>query len=227
MGTRLKWFILNYSSDAFDMIREGMLKNELVPDARAGFRLEGFEEKLVVGRFIVRNEITENVEDPFGNNVTFERIFYDITKFKIDANSNVLELQDPPRSTKELFNKIATFAEYNIAIEAPVIDLHRWINSIEKRVGDITVTKLHGTGISLSLKANAQLLVTGSEDVRPHFTTMVNKKPSIITKAKIQFGFDGHQCILEISNQGTAQLSNSYDDRLVRVLVDSMLDSKL
>jgi len=225
MGTRIKWFILNHSTSVFGKLRDGMLKNDLVPDARTGFRLEHFDEKQVLGRFIVRNEISESVEDPFGNNVTFQRVLYETTKFRIDEVSSILELQDPPRSTREFFNKLAALAEYGIGIETPAVDLLRWINRIEDRVGNVVVTKLQGTGISLSLKATAQLLVTGSEDVRSHFTALTGKRSSIFSRAKVQFFYDNCSYDLEINNQGSTNINKDSSQTALNLLLETMLES--
>ena len=226
MGSRFKWLTFSCSSDAFLKITKAMLQNEIVPEARTGFRIEKLEDRSVIGRFIIKNELREEVEDPFGNNVVFEHITYDTVKFKIDEHLQVLELQNPPRSTKEFTNKIALFAGYSIAIASPTVDISKWILHLENKLGNIVVTKLYGAGISLSIKSNAQLLVSGSEDVRPYFNVMVDNKPCIITKARISFRHLTQNYDLEITNQGTVNITSTYDDSMLDILISTLLVSK-
>jgi hypothetical protein len=221
---KYRWLIASLNRNTFADILSGMLKKEFSPKSNSGFRLEYARKDNLKARYIVKNIIQDKYEDPFGNIVVNDIITYDVFDFKLNLNSPNLILKNPPRNIKPFLFALSEASNFKVTIQPLMLNLNNWIDSIETLFGKVMVIKLQGSGLSLSDKTSAQVLISGTEDVRGHWGSIFPATMPSMDKAKIRLSYDGHITDCELTKQGSAILTNTQNnqDKILSLLTESI-----
>ena len=183
--SRYHWYTVNWSQSILDKIKKEILKNEYSANRDNGFRIESVRKKTLVGRYIERREILETVDDPFGETLTFKRLIFDTFRFQISLSFPELELIDPPRRLTRFLIKLSEFSDFTIAVSPIKINLLHFINNIETSLSHLMVTRVYCSGFTLSAKASAKFVISGTEDVRRHINLLAKNRNVDIDRVRL------------------------------------------
>jgi len=221
---KYRWLTVSLNKNVFADILTGMLKKEFSPRSNSGFRLEYARKNNIKARYIIKNIIQDKYEDPFGNIVVNDIITYDLFDFKLSLNYPNLILQNPPRNIKPFLSALSEVSNFKITIQPLMSNLSSWIESIETLFGKVIVIKLQGSGLSLSDKTSAQVLISGTEDVRRYWGSIFPATMPSMDKAKIRLRYDGYIADCELTKQGFATLTNTQNnhEKILSLLTESL-----
>lgn len=192
-------------------------------DVSHGFVIDRLRDDLLEGRYVERLEYTETVVDPFGIELSFERVEFRQSSFRASPAGPGLELRDPTRSVQALLNQLSEAADFEVAITAQAVDVLAWSTQFQ-RLADITsvVDSLQINSLELEPGIRAKMIVKGERDVRSACAAMTGAR---------KFAMEKIQLRLSKPNAGTivlgsaATVSFGVDDpeeRMLQALRDSL-----
>ena len=221
---KYRWLRVSLDRNTFSKISSGMVKSEFTSLSSAGFRLEHASKDNLKGRYIRKNLIQDQYEDPFGNMVANDIVTYDVYDFKLTMDFPNLILENPPRNIKPFLLALSEASNFKITIQPLSLNLNNWIESIEGLFGKVTLTKLQGSGLSLSEKTSAQVLIYGTEDVRVYWGSIFNAPIPSMDRARIRLNCDGRLTDCELTKQGSVTLTNARhnQDKILSLLTQSL-----
>lgn len=224
---KYKWFSVSLDTNIFSDIVSGMMKKEFSPSSNSGFRLEYARKDNLKARYIIKNLIQNQYEDPFGNIVVNDIVTYDVFDFKLSLDFPNIILLNPPRNIRPFFFALSETSNFKVAIQPLMLDLNNWLESIETLIGKVLVIKLQGSGLSLSAKTSAQVLISGTEDVRVYWGSIFPTTIPSIDKAKIRISSDGHITDCELTKQGSAILTKTQNNQenILSLLTESLTNA--
>jgi hypothetical protein len=201
------------------MLSEAFLSDEFSNERKWGFQIESSSKRLIQGRFIERNEFVEKVIDPFGEIFEFARVEYTSLSFRFGTEIANLELYDPPVSLIPTFlNQLGTYLSFKVSISPVQIDVLKWLNLFEPHVEALVVKVLMVTDISLSNTVQAQVVLTGTQDVRAFVAKIAGGRNHRILKATFEAKSLEREVKCEIGSEGRVNLIRGGDDSILSLL---------
>ena len=116
-----------------------MRAHAFTDDSQHGFLLDRTREDRVEGRYVEKLSYQETVPDPFGHELTFDRVTYRQVQFVMYREYPQLELRDAPRGTLAFLSKLGELTDFSLSSAPFTVDLMEWITAIGSAVG-ATVT---------------------------------------------------------------------------------------
>lgn len=157
------------------------------PEVSHGFVIDRIRDDLLEARYIERIEYTETVTDPFGEELSFERIEYRQSGFRATAFGSGLELRDPPRSIQPLMNRLSEAADFEVAITAQSIDVMEWAERFQKiATVSMVVDSLQINSLELEPGIMVKAVVKGDRDVRAACTSLAGDRRFSLEKIQLR-----------------------------------------
>jgi hypothetical protein len=180
------------------------------PEVSHGFVIDRIRDDLLEGRYIERIEYTDTVIDPFGAELSFERVEYRQSTFRATTFGAGLELRNPPRSVQALMNRLSEAADFEVAIAAQTIDVLAWAAQFQK-IAQISpiVDSLQMSSLELERGITAKVVVKGDRDVRAACTSLSGDRKFLLEKIQLRLPKPVPGTIV-LAN--TASVSLSVDD---------------
>lgn len=229
MQQRIRWYsILPFEARDVARISAACLRDEFVDGRNWGLQIESASRKNIVGRFIEQHQVTDKVIDPFGKTFEFSRVEFSSLSFRLSADSINLELYDAPISLIAAFlNQLAAYLDFEVSISAPQIDVLKCLKKIGAKTENMIVKSLFLTDLTLSNSTQAQVIITGTEDVRSHIEKIVGHRKYQIHKATFEARIleQGIKC--EIVSDGRANVIRGNDDSVLSLLRETVADSAI
>lgn len=157
------------------------------PEVSHGFVIDRIRDEFLEGRYIERIEYTETVTDPFGAELSFDRVEYRQSAFRATAFGSGLELRDPPRSVQSLMNRLSEAADFGVAIATPTVDVLAWATQFQK-IAQISpvVDSLQIGLLELEQGITAKVVVKGNRDVRAACTSLTGDRKFLLEKIQLR-----------------------------------------
>jgi hypothetical protein len=96
--SRYRWFHCEWPIPINDVAAMLMAKS-FNQDSGCGFKLDKTRLNHISGRYLVRHDIEEYVNDPItGVVTTTQRIVYEVVNFNLSSTKPAIEVVNPPRS---------------------------------------------------------------------------------------------------------------------------------
>ena len=216
--SRYHWYTVNWSQPILAKIKKEMLKDEYSANRDNGFRVESVRKKSITGRYIERREILDTVDDPLGKTLTYKRVIFDIFRFHISLDFPELELIDPPRRLSRFLIRLSEFSDFNIAVSPIKINLLRFIENIEMNLSQLIVTRVYCSGITLSAKASAKFVISGTEDVRRHMKFLSKNKNMDIDRVRLNCKAEDWSEEFEISKYAVSKFKKAIRPEMITLL---------
>ena len=220
---RFRWYRSDIDRDTLRRLKNGIVANDYSGDQKEGFRLDAARPESLTGDFVVKREITEEVEDPLGHRMSFQRVSFDVVRFRLSCRFPQLELVNPPRSYRTLLTRLAEFTDFTVAIAAQEVGVVQWIAALQEAVSAVLVTRVRCSGLTLSESTSAKFELAGTEDVRRHLAKMLGRRPATVDSARLLCRTATWQALCEITRSGTAAVEDSRARELVPVLRRALL----
>lgn len=226
MSRRIRWYLIEPLSEAAVAAIAAKMRKDAYADKRGwGFAIEIIRKNLVEGRFIERYENIDKVTDPFGKEIEFKRIGYEITRFRLNTSAPQFEVYDGPRSISALTTQIAGYLNFALVFKEVATELGVWLRALERKITRSIVTMAVIAEVPLSPNAYAKLTVCGTEDVRKHATSLVGSKRVRFQKLQISGRYAEESVKLEVASDGRATILLGNAEELLPILRESLVGS--
>lgn len=187
-----------------------------------GFVIDRVRDDFIEARYVERVSYTDKVVDPFGKELTFERIDFRQCGFRASTHGPGLELLNPPRSTQGLVSRLSEVSEFTLAVVALPVDVNSWATEFQRITHvDGIVDSIQIGAIELERGVFAKAVVRGSKDVREASRALTGARR--YTLEKIQIRLRGSlQGSIVLTNTGGATLNTPDADNIIQALRESI-----
>jgi len=219
--SRYKWFRTEWPISIRELTER--LKEKNFNDAsNEGFVIDRERDDFVEARFIERIAYTENVLDPFGNVLSFDRVEFKQCEFRAAISGPGLELLDAPRGTQGLVSRLIEVCSFSLAISPISVDVLAWADAFQEVANaQGIVDSLQIGSLELASGINAKAVIKGVTDVRIAGGLLTNGKRH--TLEKIQLRFNGlRRGTVQLTNLGTARIEVDDPSDLILALRQSI-----
>lgn len=180
-----------------------------------GFIIERVRDNFLEARHIERVQYQESIVDPFGDELSVNRITFNQCTFRASTDFPGFELINPPRTTQKLFSRLAQVTKFDLSIDSMTIDVLNWASYIQE-IGEINavVDLLQINNLEIARGVTAKAVVKGKQDIRQTIDQWMNGKNHKVEKVQLR---------LTSSAGGTLLLTNSGSVRIDSVEYDHLL----
>jgi hypothetical protein len=198
----------------FDMAKE----REFGRSTPSGYILDNRRTDCVSGRFIQREEISEEVEDPFGRVDVLTRTIYHVTKFVLRDSAPQLELQDYPRRLSAFLLQLGEAFDFHVSAVEVTCNVQKWASGIAKELSNPVFRLVEVHDVSVARDATAKMVFTGIGDIPEKVSTFLGKRSYQLTRVGFS-GLVGEDVIrCQCSADGHCSVSGPIADDFVATL---------
>lgn len=218
---RVKWPI------PLSEVSKLLLSHQYSDETGRGFLLTSAGKNEIAGQFVEKISERKLTIDPFGNELESYITTYYVAKFKFDSDSNLLEMDTPPRSIRKLASELHSLLGLGLELSDIKVDPLLWLQELESSLSPVSVIHISAFGITVSISGLAKISVSGKKDIREDFSKLVGKKPRVINLVKFRGKFDDCSISADLSRSGSIKLSGHIYDGFkeqVRNCLESCLE---
>lgn len=225
MRTRIKLFRATGGDRGTECLREGLATASYDPAHGRGFRLSSSSVKRIEGEHIIKRERKFVSFDIDGEEVKQSVLFYEHVRFDFDLGNGVLNLIDPPRSTKAFFRDLSVASGHSLALSELSLNVRQCVEVIKAGFA-ARLLGIEAKDVSFSRELRYRISVFGVEGLGDNLENLPFQVPSTYRKAKMEISEDGDSMIIEIRDTGVLVLSSPAEypilDSVVRLISDSV-----
>lgn len=221
--SRYKWFRAEWP---FPMrtLAERLKAKSFGDGSSDGFVIDRLRDDFIEARYVERVEYTDKVVDPFGKELSFERVEFKQWEFRASSTGPGLELLDAPRSTQGLVSRLTEASDFALAISPLSVNVLAWAASFQElaKVSGI-VDSLQVGALELERGILAKTVIKGDRDVREACTLLTKGKRYSLEKVQLRLQGTKNDVIL-LTNLGSAKVDVDDPSELVVALRQSLAD---
>jgi len=166
MARRYKWLQVQWPI-SMKTLEKRLRASSFGSDVTHGFVIDRAREDLLEARYVERIEYTETITDPFGEELSFERVEFRQSHFRAATHGAGLELRDPPRSIQPLMNRLSEATDFEVAISPYSVDVLAWAATFQEGSGlPCVVDSLQMNDLQVEPGISAKIVIKGDRDVR-------------------------------------------------------------
>ncbi|CAB3809693.1 hypothetical protein [Paraburkholderia fynbosensis] len=196
---------------------------DLSEDDTEGFRIEERSATRIRGVFIERETSLEHISLPTGHEYEEKRSRITVTEFLVtDGSSLNLLLMNPPRRTLPFFNAVSLATNYRFSVEMLDVDVLKWVQFLERQVGDVSVTYLDCNSIQLSPEVTGRFAFRGTRDVRQEAKRTTKTSDVAVECARCELTAGGYRTTIELLRSGAVKLASPASEELLAVIHGSL-----
>lgn len=187
-----------------------------------GFVIDRVRDDFLEARYVERFELEEVVRDPFGRELTFQRVEFRQTAVRATSGKVGLELQDAPRGTHGLVSRLAEVNDFSLAIVPISVDVLAWAAAFQRSLNvDAFVDSLQVGALELEAGIHAKVVIKGPKDVRRASRMLTDSRRHTLEKIQLRIdGRDKEKVIL--THQGAAAVGSDRSDRVAIALREAL-----
>lgn len=218
---RYRWFRAEWPI-SMRVLAKRLKAKQFGDGAVDGFVIDRVRDDFLEARYIERFEVEEVVTDPFGKELTFQRVEFRQSTIRASSGDVGLELQDAPRSTHGLVSRLAEANDFSLAIVPISVDVVAWAAAFQRILcADALVDSLQIGGLELEAGIYAKVVIKGSKDVRSASKVLTDRRRHKLEK--IQLRVDGrYKEKVILTHQGGATVSSDRSDGVAGVLREAL-----
>jgi hypothetical protein len=196
---------------------------EFQGDATHGFVIDRLRDDLLEARYVERVEYTETITDPFGKELSFERVEFRQSHFRATAYGSGLEIRDPPRSVQPLMNRLSEATDFAVTISLYSVDVLAWAARFQTASGfSCHVDLLRMSDLQLEEGVMAKVVLKGDRDVREACTKLAAHRRYLLDRIQLRLDVPKAGTVV-LSHTGAATLSvDKADEELLEHLRSSL-----
>lgn len=203
---RAKWLTAE-SKISLRALAVRMRAQAFTDETQDGFLLDRTREDHIEGRYIEKLTFQETVPDPFGQELTFDRVTYRQVQFIIFREFPQLELRDSPRGTQAFMTKLLELCDFNLTSAPFTVDVMRWATEIGRTVGAAVVMDLMQlSDIQVAPTVTGTMVLKSDRDVRDSLKTVIGSRPYTVEKVRLNWKGDTRAITIHLSNTGSAKV---------------------
>ena len=219
---RFRWFQVKWPTSIRTLA--GRIKTRTFEgESGHGFFIDRVRDDYLEARYVERIQYTDVVVDPFGRELTFERVEFRQTLFRASSAAPGLELIDPPRNVQALMNRLSETVDFEVAITPAVVDVLSWSAVLQKICGvSSVVDSLQIGALDIEPGIVAKVVIKGDKDVREACTALTQNRRFAMEKIQLRLA-SPHRGNLVLSSGGSAALSSEDSiEHLIQPLRESL-----
>ena len=206
--TRYRWLEADWPA-AIKGLSERVRQNSFRAEGHSGFLLDRVRDDFLEARYIERFEFQEKVSDPFGKEVTFDRLEYRQTAFRATAAWPGLELIDPSRSIQQLLNALIEAGDFSVSFAPLSVDVLKWAEGIQQAFGGLlTISSIQVGGLKLEDSTTAKVVLKGEKDVREACRRVTGNRPHVLEKLQFRITIGSTSATVLLANNATAKIES-------------------
>lgn len=203
---RIRWFQVEWPTSIRTLAKRIKMRT-FDGESGHGFFIDRVRDDYLEARYVERVEYTDVVVDPFGKELTFERVEFHQTLFRASSAAPGLELIDPPRNVQSLMNRLSEVMDFEVAITPAAVDVLSWSAALQNVSGiSSVVDSLQIGALELGLGIVAKVVVKGDRDVRAACTALTQDRKFAIEKIQLRLASPRRGTVV-LSSGGAAALS--------------------
>ena len=212
---RFRWFKVEWPT-SIRKLADRIKKRTFEGESGHGFLIDRVRDDYLEARYVERVKYTDVVIDPFGGELSFERIEFRQTLFRASLEAPGLELIDPPRNVQALMNRLSEAVDFEAAITPAAVDVLSW-SAVLKNVGGVSsvVDSLQIGALEIESGIVAKVVIKGDRDVRAACTRLTQNRKFAMEKIQLRLS-SPHRGTVVLSSGGSAALSS--DDTIEHLL---------
>lgn len=204
--TRYRWLEAAWPA-AIKGLSKRVRQNSFRAEGHSGFLLDRVRDDFLEARYIERFEFQETVSDPFGKEVTFDRLEYRQTAFRATATWPGLELIDPSRSVQQLLNELIEVSDFSVSLSPMSVDVLKWAEGIQQTFGGLlTISSIQLGGLKLEDSTTAKVVLKGEKDVREACHKLTENRPHVLEKLQFRITVGSTTATVLLANNATAKI---------------------
>lgn len=192
-------------------------------DVTHGFVIDKVRDDLLEGRYVERIEYTETVTDPFGIELSFERIEFRQSAFRASIFGPGLEIRDPPRSVQPLMNRLSEATDFEVAITSYAVDVLAWAAQFQKKSSvSLLVNSLQMSSLQVEEGISAKIVIKGERDVREASSALAGNREFSLERIQLRLLQPSSGTVVLSNNAGASLNLDDPNDTLLEVLRATM-----
>ena len=221
--TRYRWLKAEWPMTTRTLAKH-IRQQEFTEGRASGFILDRVRDDSLEARFIERYEYTETISDPYGKELTFDRLEFRQTAFKASQSWPSLELLNAPRSTQGLVNGLLEACNFKLSISPIDVNVLTWADEFQRALGmDAVIDSLQVAALMVADGVKAKVLLKGDKDVRMACRELVQGRKHLLEKLQLRVVFGGAQTTIVLTNGAGAKVEGlDVPAELVEYLRDSL-----
>lgn len=211
MARRYRWLKAQWPISMKTLGRR-LKAREFQGDATHGFVIDRLRDDLLEARYVERVEYTETITDPFGKELSFERVEFRQSHFRATVYGASLEIRDPPRSIQPLMNRLSEATDFEVSIGPYTIDVLAWAAKFQSASGfSCHVDSLQMSDLQLEEGVVAKVVIKGDQDVRQACAKLAANRPYLLERIQLRLDKPSSGTIV-LSHSGAATLNVDHLD---------------
>lgn len=207
--TRYRWLKAAWPTTVRTLAKH-MRQQEFAEGRASGFILDRVRDESLEARYIERYEYTETVSDPYGKELTFDRLEFRQTAFRASPGWPGLELMNAPRSAQSLVSGLLEACNFELSISPLNVDVLTWADDLQKALGaDAVIDSLQVAALVLADGVRAKVLLKGERDVRVACKELVQGRKHLIEKLQLRVVVGGLRATVVLTNAAVAKVDGS------------------
>jgi hypothetical protein len=187
-----------------------MRQQEFTEGRASGFILDRVRDDSLEARFVERYEYTETVSDPYGKELTFDRLEFRQTAFRARQGWPGLELLDAPRSTHSLVSSLLEACNFELSISPIDVNVLAWADEFQRVLGaDAVIDSLQVAALMVADGVNAKVLLKGERDVRAACKELVQGRKHSLEKLQLRVVIGGARNTVVLTNAAAAKVDGN------------------
>lgn len=208
---------------SLEELGDRMLENQYLEGRETGFIINKKNKDVIIGKHVQEKVFRKDIEDPFGNKKTYDRVEYYVTNFHLSGVEGIeLQIDSPPKSLKPFVTSVANLAGLGFSASNIKIDPLKWLGIIEKNLVKSTVVYMECSKVNIVNKGLANISFTGVVDMRGPVESFLGDKYRYLDKVICDIEIDGIEGRLELRSTGMACFKNIPSSKLIPMLKETI-----
>jgi len=203
---RYRWFQVEWPTSIRTLAKRIKMRT-FEGESGHGFFIDRVRDDYLEARYVERVEYTDVVIDPFGKELTFDRVEFRQTLFRASSAAPGLELIDPPRNVQALMNRLSEAVDFEVAITPAIVDVLSW-SAVLQNVGGVSsvVDSLQIGALEIEAGIVAKVVIKGDRDVRAACAGLTQDRKFAMEKIQLRLS-SPYRGTVVLSSAGAATLS--------------------
>ena len=191
----------------------------------SGFILDRVRDDFLEARHIERYEFQETVADPFGNEVTFDRLEFRQTSFRAAPGWPGLELVDAPRSSRSFVSQLLEATSFTLPTASLTVDVLLWADAFQHAFGSpIVIDSIQLGSLLVDDGVSAKVILKGDKDVRAACKELIRGRKHVIEKLQCRVVRGHLRASLVMANNAAVKIDgHDLHDEVLKALRVSLL----
>lgn len=204
--TRYRWLRAEWPMTV-RILAKRVRQQEFSEGRACGFILDRVRDDSLEARFVERYEYTETVSDPYGKELTFDRLEFRQTAFRATPDWPGLELIDAPRSTQSLVSGLLEASNFELAVSPIDINVLAWADELQRALGaEAVIDALQVAALMVADGITAKVMLKGEKDVRAACKEITQGRKHVLEKLQLRITVGGTRTTVVLTNGASAKV---------------------